>query len=410
MDTTEQEHRRSRLRRNIIVLRGIRSMQFFMLLIPVIVVYYNAHGLSMQDVMVLQALFSATMVIVEVPSGYFSDVLGRRRTMIIGSTLWTAGWLYYCVAHDFASFLTAELMLGVGISFISGTDAAMLYDTLLELGDEDHGIREEGRQLSYGHFSEAVSCVIGGLLAGVSLSLPLYVNAVLMLSLVPMALLLVEPATHRRAGHRGSIVEILRIVHRVTVRDHALRFMLAVSSVLGASTLTFVWLVQPWMRTAGVPIWLFGAVWCGFMLIVGFSSMHAHRVHARFGTVPVILVLGTLVVSTYVVAGTWIVWWLVPVLSVFYITRGVSNPVFTTAINERTGSHERATVLSVRQLGVRLIFVVMGPIVGWLSDRTSLGTALVSAGATFGVLLLCAGTLWLLQERRQRLTSMAAEA
>jgi MFS family permease len=410
METTEQEQRQARLRRNITMLRAIRSMQFFMLLIPVIVVYYNAHGMTMQDVMVLQALFSATMVIVEVPSGYFSDVLGRRRTMIIGSALWTAGWLVYCVAHDFASFLTAELILGVGISFISGTDAAMLYDTLLELGEEDHGIREEGRQLSYGHFSEAVSCIIGGLLAGVSLSLPLYVNAVLMLSLVPMALLLVEPAMHRRAGHRGSIVEIVRIVHRVTVRDHALRYMLAVSSILGASTLTFVWMLQPWMRAAGVPLWLFGAVWSGFMLIVGFSSIHAHRVHARHGTIPVILTLGTMVVVSYMVAGLWTAWWLVPVLASFYIARGVSNPVFTTAINQRTASHERATVLSVRQLGVRIVFVTMGPIVGWLSDRTSMGTALMSAGGVFAVLLTGAGILWIVSERRQRVTSTAVEA
>lgn len=410
MEAIEQEHRRGRLRRNIMVLRGIRSMQFFMLLIPVIVVYYNAHGLSMQDVMVLQALFSATMIIVEVPSGYFSDVLGRRRTMIIGSTLWTVGWLVYCVAHDFASFLTAELILGVGISFISGTDAAMLYDTLLELGDAEHGVREEGRQLSYGHFAEAVSCVIGGFLAGISLSVPLYVQAVVMLSLVPMALMLVEPAVHRRAGHRGSFLEVVRIVHRVTVRDHALRWMLAVSSVLGASTLTFVWMLQPWMKASGVPVWMFGAVWSAFMLIVGMSSIHAHRVQTKYGTHRVILVLGAMVVVSYMAAGLWATWWLLPVLSIFYITRGVSNPVFTTAINERTGSHERATVLSVRQLGVRVIFVVMGPVVGWLSDRTTMGVALMSAGAAFAVLLAVAGTLWLLNERRQRLMSMAAEA
>ncbi|RME62044.1 MAG: MFS transporter, partial [Candidatus Dadabacteria bacterium] len=52
---------------------------------PVIVLFFKENGLSMKDVFILQALFSVAVVIFEIPSGYFSDVVGRRTTLIVGS-------------------------------------------------------------------------------------------------------------------------------------------------------------------------------------------------------------------------------------------------------------------------------------------------------------------------------------
>jgi hypothetical protein len=50
-----------RLRRNITLLRIIRALDMAMLAIPIIVIYYQSHGMSMQDVMTLQAIFGAAM-------------------------------------------------------------------------------------------------------------------------------------------------------------------------------------------------------------------------------------------------------------------------------------------------------------------------------------------------------------
>jgi len=122
--------------------------------------------------------------------------------------------------------------------------------------------------------------------------------------------------------------------------------------------------------------------------------MHAHRVQARFGTVNTITALGLLVVGVYVIAGTAMTMWVIPFLIVFNIARGISNPVFTTAINQRVESHQRATVLSVKALGVRMIFVVVGPFVGWITDVTTLSTALYTCAITFGLTFCVCAFLW----------------
>ena len=76
----------------------------------------------MHQIMVLQAIYSVSIVALEIPSGYFADVLGRRRTLILGVIMGTVGMGIYSLSYGFLGFLIAELVLGIGQSFVSGAD------------------------------------------------------------------------------------------------------------------------------------------------------------------------------------------------------------------------------------------------------------------------------------------------
>jgi len=384
-----------RLRRNIILLRTIKAIGMAMLTIPIIVIYFKQHGLTMEDVMWLQAIFSATMIAIEIPSGYFSDVLGRRRTMIIGTAMATAGWTIYAFVDTFSGFLVAELILGVGAAFISGTDSAMLYDTLLDLGEESTAVYQEGRMLAGSYFSEAGAAVIGGLLAAVSMHLPFYVQIAVFLPLIPLALLLVEPAMHRNAGQKVGFRDIYDTVAHVVITDHRLRWMLLTASLLGASTLTILWMYQPYWEQIGVPVGLFGMVWAGGNVLVGIASLRAGAISKRFGEKNSIGILIAAVVLSMVLIALFPVLWVLPLFAVFYITRGLSNPIFTSRINKRVDSSRRATVLSVRQLGVRTVFVALGPVVGSIGDSSGLPTAFLVSAALFGTTAGVSYIVWI---------------
>ena len=68
----------------------------------------------------------------EIPSGYFSDVVGRKATIVLACILSFLGFSIYTISYGFTGFLIAELVLGLGSSFLSGTDSAILYDSLLQ--------------------------------------------------------------------------------------------------------------------------------------------------------------------------------------------------------------------------------------------------------------------------------------
>jgi uncharacterized membrane protein YvlD (DUF360 family) len=74
------------------------------------------------------------------------------------------------------------------------------------------------------------------------------------------------------------------------------------------------------------------------------------------------------------------------VLYLFYLVRGYATPVLKDYINRITASNIRATVLSVRNFIIRLLFALTGPLLGWMKDIYSLPQALLLAGIIFLVL------------------------
>jgi MFS family permease len=336
--------------------------------------------------MVLQATFSVAMFALEIPSGYFSDVLGRRRTLLIGVTAGAAGFGIYCFANGFWSIFLAEIILGIGASFVSGTDSAMTYDTLAALGETERSIHAEGRQISFGNFSEAIAGILGGLLAGWSLQLPLYAQFFVLSLAIPAAYLLTEPPRRTTGKERASFRAVLAITRFALIEQRRLRWLIIFSGVVGSSTLTMVWFIQPYLLAVGVPVPVFGAVWTALNFTVGWFSMNAHRIESAAGEKRAIGVMAVAVAGGYAILGTGMNYWVLPAILIFYFVRGVNNPIFNSYINRLVPDDRRATVLSIRQLIVRVLFSIIGPFAGWISDSYSLGTALLISAGIFGVL------------------------
>ena len=85
-----------------------------MLYMPIIVLFYQENGLSLRDVLTLQAIYSIAIIVLEIPSGYLADVWGRKNTIILGAILGTLGFAVYSFSYGFLGFLIAELILGIG--------------------------------------------------------------------------------------------------------------------------------------------------------------------------------------------------------------------------------------------------------------------------------------------------------
>ena len=175
---------------NIWKLYLIKISKWFMLFMPYVIPFYTRNNLDMHQIMILQAIYSVSIVALEIPSGYFADVIGRRRTMIMGAVLGAIGFSVYSFSYGFLGFLLAELVLGFGQSFISGADSAMLYDSLLDNKKEKEFIKYEGRMVSIGNVAEASAGIIGGLIALISLRTNYYAQAGVSFLAIPAAILL----------------------------------------------------------------------------------------------------------------------------------------------------------------------------------------------------------------------------
>ncbi|MGQ8335171.1 MFS transporter [Sunxiuqinia sp. A32] len=366
---------------NIFNLYLIKIAKWFNLVMPVIVIFYQENGLTMQDIFILKSIYSIAIVVMEIPSGYMADVWGRKKTLLLGGLLGALGFALYSFSYVFWTFAIAEIILGIGHSFVSGADSAMLYDTLKSNKKEKEYIKHEGWITSSGNFAEAFAGIAGGLLATISLRLPFYFQFGVASIAIPAAIFLKEPVVHAKQVSVG-FRNILQTVGK-TFKHPLLRSAILTSSFTGTASLTFAWFVQPYFQEAGLPLTFFGVMWTLLNLSVGLSSMFSYRVERvlgqRYSLLVIILCLSlgyflsAMVVS---IAG-------IAFLFFFYLIRGIAHPILKDYINQYTEPEVRATILSIRNFVIRINFAIIGPALGYITDHFSLAAALLLTGAGY---------------------------
>ena len=380
--------------KNISRLYLIKISKWFNMVMPVVVLFYQDNGMGMQEIFTLKAIYSIAIVTMEVPSGWMADVWGRKKTLFAGSIFGAAGFLIYSFSYGFWAFAIAEIILGIGHACVSGADSAMLYDSLKASGKTDQYIKNEGRITSAGNFAEALAGVVGGLLAAISLRTPFYFQFVVAAIAIPAAFTLVEPKIHS-IEHIHSIKKMFINVKHTLVNNHDLRISILLSAITGTATLTFAWLVQPFFLAIGLPVELYGIFWTALNLTVGFSSVFAHQVEKFLGKKVSLYTIILLITGGYFLSGIVIAYWGMAFLFVFYITRGIATPILKNYINHYSQSDIRATILSVRDFVIRIIFAVIGPLLGWITDNVSLKSAFLLAGGIYLISAVIVAFPWI---------------
>ena len=370
-----------------------------MVIMPVIVLFFQDQGLSLQEIMILQACYSLSLGITEIPSGYAADTLGRRKTLILGCILAFVGFSIFSISYDFWWFLIAQIFLGLGNSFISGADTALLYDSLLEVNEEGRFLKYEGRSVSIGNFAEAGAGILGGFLAALSFRYPAYAQVVVAVITIPLAMALVEPKTQKKRLER-SWQSILYVVKFSLKESKILRTYIIYSAIMGIGTLMMAWLAQPFLKDIGVGMKNYGVIWALLNVLVGTIAFLAYKIDRKLSPINSMLMIGVTSVLGYVLIAQNMNYWGLAVLFIFYANRGYATPLLRNYINRHTESNIRATVMSIRSFIIRTTFAVIAPFIGWVADHQGLSSAMMAMSIIIAVVGgLC--LIWFYRNQKQ---------
>jgi MFS family permease len=199
---------------------------------------------------------------------------------------------------------------------------------------------------------------------------------------IPAAFTLVEPKIHT-IEHIHSLKKIVRNIKSTLTHNHDLRISILLSAITGTATLTFAWLVQPYFSAIGLPVEMYGVFWTALNLTVGISSVFAHRIEKFLGKTWSLFTIILLITLGYFLSGIVVSLWGISFLFLFYLVRGIATPILKNYINQYAQSEIRATILSVRDFIIRIIFAVVGPLLGWITDNINLETAFILAGGIY---------------------------
>ena len=371
----------SSLQRNPPLLCVFHALQMSLFPMAILTVFYRENlGMSMIEIMLVQGGFGLAMALFEFPSGYLADRIGYRRTLVIAAVMNAIGWSIYARADGIAGVIAGELVLGIGISLISGSDAALLYESLVETKREHEYSQWNGRVRFFGQMGEGSAALIAGFLFAHSARLPFVVEALVWIANLYVAWRLVEPERHRPVlGENWKQAKAL--VHHVARVDPKLRAVMLLTIVLGMSSFIPVWTIQLYATDSGMDASWLGITWAAANYSVAFASLFATRLTKRIGLFRMMYLCIVLIAIGYAGMGLVTSLWGVLFYFVLTVMRGLFSPALGHEEQRLIPSADRAGFLSFRSLSFRGCFLVIGPAIGLGIDQFGQRPVLLVVGA-----------------------------
>ena len=338
--------------------------------IPIAVEYMLFRGLTFSQLGTTGAVFMAGWALGEVPTGYVSDRIGRRNSLVVSSVLTVAAILTLGFGRTFFAFVVAFVLWSIGVTFRSGAGDAWLYEALDERFDTADYTQIKGRGWAARLVVTALASVLGGWLAAMNWFYPFAANAVLVGVSIPVILTL-PPAGRFATGEAETpSVRVVLLVIREQFTVSPLRGFIIYMALFFALVEVVMEYVQPVSTSLGVPVAALGWLYAGFSLIAAGGGYVAPNVRTRIGERRW-FVVGPLAVAVLLVAVA-----TVPMLAlpIFFILRGVRSITTTLRsqfLNDHIGSVGRATVLSAASMVFALVAAISRQVGGVVADLTA---------------------------------------
>ncbi|MGE4441117.1 MAG: MFS transporter [Desulfomicrobium sp.] len=388
------------LRRTLLTLNVFAALKMTLFPMAIITLFWkDGIGLTLTEILTLQVFFSLASVVMEYPSGYVSDRLGYRWALIVACVFGIAGWGWYLFASTFWGVLMAELLLGVSFAFISGSDTALLFETLRAEDRVDLYARCDGRMVGWAQGGEAAGALFAGIMYAQWPLLPFVAQIVVWVLALGLCLSLKEPASESGGPVASHLAEAMRVCRFAFLENPAIRAGIVNGMLLGLASFYMVWLVQPYMQECLVPVAWFGPVWAGANLSVAVAAANSHRVEARLGATGMQIMFFGLIVVAYLGLGTVTAVWGFVFYCLLTAMRGLQGPLMRSRLQALSTRRNRASILSLHSLAFRSGFVITGPLVGLLADTRGLSTTFLLLAVFFALSLPLAAQSFLRHNR-----------
>ncbi|MBN1956882.1 MAG: MFS transporter [Desulfuromonadales bacterium] len=153
--------------RMFIAFRVLFNARFYY---PIFSILFLDFGLTLSQFAILNAVWAATIVICEVPSGALADTIGRRNLLVFAGVLMVieiALWAFVPRSNLtllFWVFVLNRILSGMAEAAASGADEALAYDSLQREGNSDDWGRVLERQIQIQSIGFVIAMTLGGVI------------------------------------------------------------------------------------------------------------------------------------------------------------------------------------------------------------------------------------------------------
>lgn len=362
------------------------------MILPFMIIYFRDLGFSFLQIMIITTAPVVGLVFFEIPTGALADCFSRKWSAVLGYTI--VGISVFCIPFfiNFYLILILWFLAGLGMSFVSGADEALVIDNLNHHRRKDlyHGFFVKSQSLA------AIGAIISPLIGAAIVKFVamkylwfIFGGGILLMSLV-LAFFVTECFHHRKLRMKEIISQTLK------QSKSGAKFLLSTKSllflVLGGMFTSFMFVgegLQPMLVGLSMPVYslgIFYAAMAGSQLVFPFLSVYFKKLRLRTALslttfASMILLLSLLLVSPpgYIIGAALLI--LVTGLRV------INGPLFNTHAHHLIPSKIRATVLSAKSMLTSIFASVYAISMGYFLDLFGPQKVVAFAGL-FGILAI----------------------
>lgn len=356
------------MRRTIRLLSLWNFLTDFSLFAPVAVLYFSRVSGSYALGMSVFSVVFLTSAILEVPTGIFSDRIGKKQTMILGTCMGALSAVFYALGFSYWWLVVGAVFEGTARSFYSGNNEAYLHDVLADNNLEHEFHSYLGKVSAMFQVALATSALLGGFLAQWSFTLVVWLNVIPGVLKLLVSFFLTQPKKRsvKTTNIYSHLLEALHLfMHNQELRVLSLASMLSYAIGEAAYQFRAAFVSTLW------PVWaigvstMFSNVGAAISFYVSgkiikrfkeFSSILACHIMSQ--VIDFVALLFPTIVSPALLAST----------SLFY---GVDSVAQSSLFQQQFTEHQRATMGSLNALGGSLMLASFSFGLGVLADTVA---------------------------------------
>ncbi len=350
-------------------------------------------GLNPLQLVLVGTTLEITSFVFEIPTGIVADVFSRKLSIIIGFFLFGVGFIIEGSFAIFATVLLAQVIWGLGWTFISGAHEAWIAD---EIGVEKVG-SVYMRATQYRQVGNLLAIPLSVVLAKISLNLPILLAGSLFIAYGFFLALFMPENEFTPVGSESrqswyTMKETLIKGFKLMRSQNVLMIFIAIAFFVGLYSEGFDRLGEahllanftfPFPKMMDTVTW-FGILRLGTILLtLGISEVVKRKITANpnlIYTQLLQIIYGVIITCLIIFARTNQFFIAIAAVWVLNSARTLSYPLNTIWLNQRIDSQVRATVLSMTSQVDAFGQMVGGPITGAIGTLRSLRAALKTSG------------------------------
>jgi MFS transporter, DHA1 family, quinolone resistance protein len=374
------------------------------LIIPIMTLFLLEKGLTLFQIGISFAVYSAATVLLELPTGGLADSIGRKKVYLFSLFLQLLGGIAIILVDSYAGILFCMVLHGASRSLSSGTMDAHFIDEFYKI-DPDINLQKEMAKIGiFVPLALGIGSLLGGFLPMTlgkvtetsflhSIYSANYIcyAAVLILQFISTSLLVKE---ERKMGEYEEstiaagfkkVPEVLRTSIQYGLKHPVILLLLLTGFAWGFSISGLEQLWQPQVKSIisdSTESWIFGVLTFGYFAAASLGNVLATPLCKLFNdNYPIVLFLSRLIMGIlyFVLA----IQSGVLLFSLFYITlfmfNGVQGSPESSIFNKEVPSDKRSTLISFSSLFMQAGGIFGSVLLGFLAQTFSIQIAWIVA-------------------------------